>query len=389
MQGYCNREFDDEKILIQHQKAKHFKCHICHKKLYTGPGLSIHCMQVHKETIDKVPNSLPNRSNIEIEIYGMEGIPEDDIREHERQKVGKRGPKTTESQQWRGRTSAKKVEGLHTWDAWWQHDDTRSRRDAKWTSNDGNARHATNGSSPWHAWTSSYDGSDDAPHDGRSSVHANDGTYDGATTTSTTATAASKPTSQQTLVPCCSSGNVQASTTSSSTPVGSDFKPLTTTAGGNVGSVKPTFPAYGAHHCKCHKSPLGCIQIRRDKAILRNRNTVDLKGDFERGGFVMLRVRPQTVLLLVRKGRTRDVTKLPLKICIKETGSFSKLKIGLVDSYVPFFKIKFLFRSPLTTCKCSNTFCRCYILIFYCHQLIGRWRWHPRPTESPGVNQHN
>jgi len=80
---YCNREFDDEKILIQHQKAKHFKCHICHKKLYTGPGLSIHCMQVHKETIDKVPNSLPNRGNIEIEIYGMEGIPDADIKAHE------------------------------------------------------------------------------------------------------------------------------------------------------------------------------------------------------------------------------------------------------------------------------------------------------------------
>ncbi|XP_058815458.1 BUB3-interacting and GLEBS motif-containing protein ZNF207-like isoform X3 [Topomyia yanbarensis] len=85
---YCNREFDDEKILVQHQKAKHFKCHICHKKLYTGPGLSIHCMQVHKESIDKVPNSLPNRSNIEIEIYGMEGIPPEDIREHEKQKNG-------------------------------------------------------------------------------------------------------------------------------------------------------------------------------------------------------------------------------------------------------------------------------------------------------------
>lgn len=41
--------------------------------MYTGPGLSIHCMQVHKETIDKVPNSLPNRSNVDIEIYGMEG----------------------------------------------------------------------------------------------------------------------------------------------------------------------------------------------------------------------------------------------------------------------------------------------------------------------------
>lgn len=87
---YCNREFDDEKILVQHQKAKHFKCHICHKKLYTGPGLSIHCMQVHKETIDKVPNSFPNRSNIEIEIFGMDGIPPEDLKEHERQKTGAR-----------------------------------------------------------------------------------------------------------------------------------------------------------------------------------------------------------------------------------------------------------------------------------------------------------
>ncbi|GIX84704.1 BUB3-interacting and GLEBS motif-containing protein ZNF207 [Caerostris darwini] len=85
---YCNREFDDEKILIQHQKAKHFKCHMCHKKLYTGPGLAIHCMQVHKENIDKVPNALPTRNSIEIEIYGMEGIPEYDIKGHEKQKQG-------------------------------------------------------------------------------------------------------------------------------------------------------------------------------------------------------------------------------------------------------------------------------------------------------------
>ncbi|XP_064640932.1 BUB3-interacting and GLEBS motif-containing protein ZNF207-like isoform X2 [Lineus longissimus] len=81
---YCNREFDDEKILIQHQKAKHFKCHICHKKLYTGPGLQIHCMQVHKENVEKVPNSLPGRNDITIEIYGMEGIPADDIKEHDK-----------------------------------------------------------------------------------------------------------------------------------------------------------------------------------------------------------------------------------------------------------------------------------------------------------------
>jgi len=40
-------------------------------------------MQVHKETIDKVPNSQPSRGNIEIEIYGMEGIPEADLKAHE------------------------------------------------------------------------------------------------------------------------------------------------------------------------------------------------------------------------------------------------------------------------------------------------------------------
>ncbi|KAK2716949.1 BUB3-interacting and GLEBS motif-containing protein ZNF207-like [Artemia franciscana] len=86
---YCNREFDDEKILIQHQKAKHFKCHVCHKKLYTGPGLAIHCMQVHKETLDKIPNSLPNRTNTELEVYGMEGIPDEDLKNHEKNRASR------------------------------------------------------------------------------------------------------------------------------------------------------------------------------------------------------------------------------------------------------------------------------------------------------------
>lgn len=84
---YCNREFEDEKILLQHQKAKHFKCNICHKKLFTGPGLQIHCMQVHKESIEKVPNSIKGRDNINLEICGMENIPEEDLIEHEKQKT--------------------------------------------------------------------------------------------------------------------------------------------------------------------------------------------------------------------------------------------------------------------------------------------------------------
>ncbi|KRZ52799.1 Zinc finger protein, partial [Trichinella nativa] len=86
---YCNREFEDDKVLIQHQKAKHFKCHKCHKKLYTGPGLAIHCLQVHKETIDRIPNSLLNRSSTEIEIYGMEGVPEADLKAHESHVLGR------------------------------------------------------------------------------------------------------------------------------------------------------------------------------------------------------------------------------------------------------------------------------------------------------------
>lgn len=44
--------------------------------------------QVHKEAIDKVPNSVPTRGNIEIEIYGTDGIPEHDKKEYERQKGG-------------------------------------------------------------------------------------------------------------------------------------------------------------------------------------------------------------------------------------------------------------------------------------------------------------
>jgi biotin synthase-related radical SAM superfamily protein len=45
--------------------------------------------QVHKVTIDKVANSIPGRGNIELEIYGMEGIPEKDMIEHEKQKQTK------------------------------------------------------------------------------------------------------------------------------------------------------------------------------------------------------------------------------------------------------------------------------------------------------------
>ncbi|KAK9067447.1 hypothetical protein SSX86_014776 [Deinandra increscens subsp. villosa] len=79
---YCDREFDDEKILVQHQKAKHFKCHVCHKKLSTAGGMAIHVLQVHKETVSKVPNAKDGRESTDIEIYGMQGIPPDVLAAH-------------------------------------------------------------------------------------------------------------------------------------------------------------------------------------------------------------------------------------------------------------------------------------------------------------------
>lgn len=45
-------------------------------------GLSVHMNQVHKETLSSVDNALPNRAGLEVEIFGMEGIPEDVAQAH-------------------------------------------------------------------------------------------------------------------------------------------------------------------------------------------------------------------------------------------------------------------------------------------------------------------
>jgi len=79
---YCERDFDDLKILISHQKAKHFKCERCGHRLNTAGGLSVHMNQVHKETLLVVHNALPNRQALDVEIFGMEGIPDDTLQAH-------------------------------------------------------------------------------------------------------------------------------------------------------------------------------------------------------------------------------------------------------------------------------------------------------------------
>ncbi|GFP54338.1 hypothetical protein ACSS6W_002053 [Trichoderma asperelloides] len=79
---YCERDFEDLKLLISHQKAKHFKCDRCGRRLNTAGGLSVHLNQVHKETLSQVENALPNRQGLEVEIFGMEGIPQEVLEQH-------------------------------------------------------------------------------------------------------------------------------------------------------------------------------------------------------------------------------------------------------------------------------------------------------------------
>lgn len=38
--------------------------------------------QVHKETLTVIENALPNRSGLEVEIFGMEGIPDEIVQSH-------------------------------------------------------------------------------------------------------------------------------------------------------------------------------------------------------------------------------------------------------------------------------------------------------------------
>lgn len=112
------REFEDLKLLISHQKAKHFKCERCGKRLNTAGGtcdpfspptssprpprnrtvltqdtarigLTVHMNQVHKESLTSVENALPNRQGLDVEIFGMEGVPEDILQQHNQRIIQK------------------------------------------------------------------------------------------------------------------------------------------------------------------------------------------------------------------------------------------------------------------------------------------------------------
>ncbi|SOV09580.1 related to zinc finger protein [Ustilago sp. UG-2017a] len=87
---YCDRDFEDEKVLLQHQKSKHYRCPQCPRRLNTAGGLSVHLTQVHKAEPDRIENTLPGRDSFEIEIYGMAGIPEKDLEEWKQRRAAQR-----------------------------------------------------------------------------------------------------------------------------------------------------------------------------------------------------------------------------------------------------------------------------------------------------------
>jgi hypothetical protein len=93
---------------MQHQKAKHFKCNMCPRRLNTAGGLAVHIQQVHKlepeksvnlfpfttpvlilpifRSLPRIENALPGRDGYEVEIFGMVGIPAPDVADYKRRK---------------------------------------------------------------------------------------------------------------------------------------------------------------------------------------------------------------------------------------------------------------------------------------------------------------
>jgi len=78
---YCEREFDNDKTLIQHQRTKHFNCAECGLKFDTVTGLRVHMLNAYKKTMKEVPNSILGRENPDIVVHGMEGLPKGVIEE--------------------------------------------------------------------------------------------------------------------------------------------------------------------------------------------------------------------------------------------------------------------------------------------------------------------
>ena len=83
---YCDKEFKNETILQKHMKNRHFSCQLCRRKFSTAKGLVNHSIQRHRKMLNKVHNAKKGRDSATIEIYKMDGIPQDVIEDRMHQK---------------------------------------------------------------------------------------------------------------------------------------------------------------------------------------------------------------------------------------------------------------------------------------------------------------
>mmetsp|Transcript_11194 Transcript_11194/g.11260 ORF Transcript_11194/g.11260 Transcript_11194/m.11260 type:complete len:192 (-) Transcript_11194:27-602(-) len=87
---YCDKEFENANILLQHQKNRHFACKSCSRKFSTAASMSTHMSQVHNIAVTKVPNAKAGRDQVDKNVYGMEGVPAEVIEERLQIKVNKK-----------------------------------------------------------------------------------------------------------------------------------------------------------------------------------------------------------------------------------------------------------------------------------------------------------
>ncbi|KAG9396378.1 BUB3-interacting and GLEBS motif-containing protein ZNF207 [Carpediemonas membranifera] len=82
---YCDREFVDERTLLFHQRAVHFRCQSrsCHKTFASVSALKTHMLQTHKTTIKYISRAMRSRANPDINpfISGMACVSIADLKE--------------------------------------------------------------------------------------------------------------------------------------------------------------------------------------------------------------------------------------------------------------------------------------------------------------------
>lgn len=74
---YCDKTFTDERYLIEHQRHLHFRCYVCRARTGRLSRLKTHLKDLHDTDLTSVPNAKFDRSSIDVDVYGMRGIPRD------------------------------------------------------------------------------------------------------------------------------------------------------------------------------------------------------------------------------------------------------------------------------------------------------------------------